>query len=110
MLNAAASPSPSDSSSKKQERSIRSVHVLADKAGKIPGLLEKLAPHYSVSSSLLMSGDPRRGRLDAVVIDVDLRVVENIMILREKFPDLAAIGKRVFLVDEGTRLTVVQAF
>ena len=51
-----------------------------------------------------------RARYDAVVAAIDVRQPENIIALKEMAQDLARVPKRVFLVDQQSRLSLMQAY
>lgn len=87
-----------------------SVHVIADTPAKLRSTCSILAEQYAVTSELLgeLSGAPRG--VDAAVIAADLRVVNNISVLKELSGKLTAIPKRLFLIDQQTRVATVQAF
>ena len=86
------------------------VHVIADAADKRSVLQAMLQERHTVTSELL--GQPSEGcdEADAVVIEADLRSVENVAILKEASDKLARIRKRIFLVDRKARLCIVQAY
>ena len=86
------------------------VHVIADAADKILALRSLLEPQYAVTSELLSDTPNRANGHEAVVVTSDLRVVENIAALKETFAKLSHVRKRVFLLDQKSRLFVVQAY
>ena len=52
-----------------------------------------------------------RGKnIDAIVVAADLRVVENISAVKAVSGKLTSAPKRVFLIDQRTRLAIVQAY
>jgi putative nucleotidyltransferase with HDIG domain len=87
-----------------------SVHVIADTADKRAVLQAMLQDRHTVTSELLGQTSDGCGEADAVVIEADLRSVENIATLKEASGKLAQIRKRIFLVDRQARLCVVQAY
>ena len=87
-----------------------SVHLVADSQGKLSELRAMLAPHFTVTSSLLGDEDIGHSSFDAVLIAVDLKAVENISALKEIFPKFKTARKKIFVVDQKARLLVFQAF
>jgi putative nucleotidyltransferase with HDIG domain len=86
------------------------VHIVADTATKLSDLRATLERHHAVTSELLGGASIRCGESDAVVVTADLQVVENIATLKEMFGKLTHIRKRIFIVDQKTRLFTVQAY
>jgi putative nucleotidyltransferase with HDIG domain len=87
-----------------------SVHVVADTAVKLSAVRAILEPHYAVTSELLGGASIPCSESDAVVVTADLRIVENIAALKEVFGRLSHVRKRIFLIDQKTRLFIVQAY
>jgi putative nucleotidyltransferase with HDIG domain len=87
-----------------------SVHIIADTEGKLSDLCGMLEKQHAVTSELLDGKSIRRNESDAVVVTADLRVVENISVLKELFEKLSHIRKRIFLIDQKSRLFIVQAY
>lgn len=69
-----------------------------------------LAPHFTVTSSLLGGEDIGHGGFDAVVIAADLKAVENISALKEVFPKFKNARQRVFVINQKECLLVFQAY
>ena len=86
------------------------VHIIADTATKISALRPVLEQQYAVTSELLSDTPSRGNGHQAIVVTSDLRVVENIAALKETFAKLSHVRKRVFLLDQKSRLFVVQAY
>jgi putative nucleotidyltransferase with HDIG domain len=86
------------------------VHIIADTAAEISALRPVLEKQYAVTSELLSNTPNRANGHQAVVVTSDLRVVENIAALKETFAKLSHVRKRVFLLDQKSRLFVVQAY
>lgn len=89
-----------------------SVHVIADNRAKLGALSSILAPRFEVVAELL-DAVPRphaAGALEAIVISVDLSIVENISALRALASWLLPIAKRLFVLDQRSRLAVAQAY
>lgn len=87
-----------------------SVHVVADTAAKLSDLRTMLAQKYTVTSELLRGASIRGSEIDAVVVTADLRDVENISALKELSGRLGKLRRRVFLIDQKARLSMVQAY
>jgi putative nucleotidyltransferase with HDIG domain len=87
-----------------------SVHVIADTADKRAVLQAMLRERHAVTSELLGETSEGCGEADAVIIEADLRSVDNIATLKQASAKLAHIRKRIFLVDRHARLCVVQAY
>src|ERR1700694_6225830 len=87
-----------------------SVHLVADSQGKLSELRPRLAPHFTVTSSLLGGEDIRHGGFDGVVIAADLKAVESISALKEVFSKFKNARKRIFVIDQKARLLVFQAY
>src|SRR5277367_114127 len=86
------------------------VHIVVDNLDKLSSLRAMLEPHYAISSALLERGIVEHGDFDAAIVAVDLRAVENIWALKEVFPKIRHARKRVFVVEQKTRLLVAQAY
>ncbi len=86
------------------------VHIVADTASKLSDLRAMLERHHAVTSELLSGASLRCSESDAVVVTADLQVVENIATLKEMFGKLTHIHKRIFIIDQKTRLFTVQAY
>jgi len=87
-----------------------SVHVVADTPERLSALRSMLEQQYAVTSELLSGATIRCTASDAVVAMADLRVVENITLLKEAFGKLSHVSKRIFLIDQNARLLTVQAY
>lgn len=86
------------------------VHVVSDSVKGLSAVRALLEPHYAVASELLGEAELRGDDINAVIIDADLRVVENIAALRKVSGRLNRIPKRVFLIDRNARLSIAQAY
>ncbi|MGY3443270.1 hypothetical protein [Bradyrhizobium sp. USDA 4473] len=87
-----------------------SVHIVADSRAKL-GATSGMPDHeYDVTAELLGTGATGYATNEAVVVNVDLRVVENIETLKGMLPSILRAPKRVFVVDQSTRLATVQAY
>jgi hypothetical protein len=87
-----------------------SVHIVVDNLDKLSNLRAMLEPRYAVSSALLERGIIEHGDFEAAIVAADLRAVENIWALKEVFPKLRSARKRVFVIEQKTRLLVAQAY
>jgi putative nucleotidyltransferase with HDIG domain len=86
-----------------------SVHVIADTRAKLSAASSLLNARFPVTSELIGAACVR-GNIDAVVVAADLRIVENITALKALADKLKRIPKRIFLIDQRTRLAVMQAY
>jgi putative nucleotidyltransferase with HDIG domain len=86
------------------------VHVVADTRAKLTAACAMLEQRYPVASELLAAAGVRGKNIDAIVVAADLRIVENITALKTISDKLKRIPKRIFLIDQRTRLATVQAF
>jgi putative nucleotidyltransferase with HDIG domain len=86
------------------------VHIIADTVAEISALRPVLEKQYTVTSELLSDTPNRANGHQAIVVTSDLRVVENIAALKETFAKLSHVRKRVFLLNQKSRLFVVQAY
>src|ERR1700737_565781 len=87
-----------------------SVHVVADTVVKLSALRAILEQRYAVTSELLGGAGIRCSESGALVVAADLRIVENIAVLKKVLGRLSHIRKRIFLIDQNTRLFIVQAY
>ncbi len=87
-----------------------SVHLVADAADKLPCLHALLEGRYAVTSELLGGTGGHASEVEAVIVAADLRSVENIAALKELSGKVSGIAKRIFLVDQKARLSIVQAY
>jgi putative nucleotidyltransferase with HDIG domain len=86
------------------------VHIVADTVSKLSDLRAMLERRHAITSELLSGASIRCGESDAVVVTADLRVVENVATLKEMFGKLTHVPKRIFVIDQKTRLFTVQAY
>jgi len=85
------------------------VHVLGETRDKLDAVCGMLEHTGAVSSELLSGASVLGVGFDAVVISADLRVLENISAVKAVWGKIRGISKRVFLIDQNTRLAFVQA-
>ncbi|MBA2402619.1 MAG: HD domain-containing protein [Bradyrhizobium sp.] len=86
------------------------VHVIADTSAKLSAASSLLNENFSVTSELIGAAGIRGNDIDAVIVAADLRIVENITALKAMAGKLKRIPKRIFLIDQRTRLAVFQAY
>jgi putative nucleotidyltransferase with HDIG domain len=85
------------------------IHVLADNPAKIQRIRSMLEPRHTISAALL-TGMPAAGVTAAsVVVDADLRNLENISSLRNALPKVRGASQRLFIVEKNARASVMQA-
>jgi putative nucleotidyltransferase with HDIG domain len=87
-----------------------SVHVVADTPAKLSATCALLEHKYPVTSELLGTATIEESKIDAIVVNADLRLVENISALKAVSGKLSRVRKRVFLLNERSRLVTVQAY
>ena len=86
------------------------IHVIGDNIAEMSAVRAILEPRYTVTSELLGGAGLRGNDIDAVVVSADLRLVENISALKTVAGKLRQIRKRIFLLEQKARLSVVQAY
>jgi putative nucleotidyltransferase with HDIG domain len=86
------------------------IHVVADTHNKLSAACTMLERKCTVTSELLGTANIRGKNIDAIVVAADLRVVENISAVKAVSGKLTSAPKRVFLIDQRTRLAIVQAY
>jgi putative nucleotidyltransferase with HDIG domain len=86
------------------------IHVIGDTVGKLSMLRATLPSQYGVSSELLSSASLQRRDVDAVVVAADLRNLENISALKQLSAKLSKIGRRLFIIEQKTRVSIAQAY
>jgi putative nucleotidyltransferase with HDIG domain len=87
-----------------------SVHVVADTRARLSAVCTVVAQKFPVTSELLGAASMCESDVDAIVVNADLRVVENISALKAISSKLSRVRKRIFLVDQRTRLAFAQAY
>jgi putative nucleotidyltransferase with HDIG domain len=86
------------------------IHVLADTPLKIVKIRSVLEPRHRVSAALL-SNPPVTGiTATSIVVDADLRNLDNIERIRQSLPKVRGASQRLFIVDTAMRAAVVQAY
>jgi len=86
------------------------VHVLSDSIVKLSHIRDVLGDSCEVTAELLNNPKMRSLRYDAVIAAIDIRRPESIVALKEISDDLACVPKRVFLLDQRSRLAMVQSY
>jgi putative nucleotidyltransferase with HDIG domain len=86
------------------------VHVVGDTRARISAVRSMLEQTCAVTSELLGEAGIRSSNTDAVVVTADLRVLENISAVKAASGEINRVPKRVFLINQSTRLAVVQAY
>ena len=80
------------------------VHILADNPATLSAVSTMLKQKCTVTSELLCSAGIRSPDIDALVVAADIRVVENISALKAISAKMTRVPKRIFLIDQSTRL------
>jgi putative nucleotidyltransferase with HDIG domain len=86
------------------------VHVVGDTPARLSAVCGMLEQTCSVTSELLRGARIRSGNIDALVVTTDLCVLENISAVKAVSGEINRLPKRVFLINQSTRLAVVQAY
>jgi len=86
------------------------VHVIGDSLAKLSTVRAMLERNGSITSELIGDAELKNGSIDAVVLAVDLGVVDNITAIKRIEKRLHRIGRRIFILDRRSRLSTVQAF
>lgn len=86
------------------------VHIVADSPAKLGAIRAMLEPKFAVTSEILGAASVQQGDVQALVVRVDLRTIENIRALKKVIIASSRARKRIFLVDESAHLHVSQAY
>ncbi|SDS33829.1 HD-GYP domain-containing protein [Bradyrhizobium canariense] len=86
------------------------IHVVSDNRAELSAVRAMLEQQSTVTSELLGNTGTLSKEIDAVVVTADPRLVENISALKRLSGNLNRIRKRVFLIDQKNRLSIVQAY
>jgi putative nucleotidyltransferase with HDIG domain len=85
------------------------IHIVADTKSKLSALRALVEPYFSVSSELLDQAGIRGSAIDAAVVAANLGDVENISALKQLAPRLNRVERRIFIIDQKSRLSLAQA-
>jgi len=86
------------------------VHVLSHSIVKLSQIRALLGDACDVTTELLNNPRMRSLRYDAVIAAIDIRRPESIVALKEISDDLTCVPKRIFLLDQRSRLAMVQSY
>jgi putative nucleotidyltransferase with HDIG domain len=86
------------------------VHVIGDNPAKLAILRALLERHYKITSELINDAEIRDHTVDAVLVAADLRIVDNITAIKRIGKNLGRIARRIFILDQESRLSTVQAY
>jgi putative nucleotidyltransferase with HDIG domain len=86
------------------------VHVIGDNLAKLATLRVLLERHCQITSELISDAEIRNDAVDAVVVAADLRSVDNIAAIKQIGKRLNRIAKRIYILDQKSRLSTVQAY
>lgn len=86
------------------------IHLVADTPSRLSDLRGLLEQTFEVTSELLAAARLRDGDVEALVVSADLRLVDNIAALKGISTRLKRIPRRIFIIDQRTRLATVQAY
>jgi putative nucleotidyltransferase with HDIG domain len=87
-----------------------SIHVVGDTGARLSVICGMLEQTCAVSSELLSGAGIRNNEIDSIVVSADLRLVENISALKAISAKMARVSKRIFLIEQRTRLATLQAY
>jgi response regulator RpfG family c-di-GMP phosphodiesterase len=85
------------------------VHVIGDSLAKVSALRTMLERHYPITSELISDAQIKGGNIDAVLVAADLRAVDNIAAIKHIGNKLSRVAKRIFVIDQKSRLSTIQA-
>lgn len=86
------------------------IHIVGDSSARMSAVRAMLEQQLAVTSEFLDNADVHDRDIAAVVVTADLRLVGSISALKRISEKLSRIRKRVFLIDQRNRLSVVQAY
>jgi putative nucleotidyltransferase with HDIG domain len=86
------------------------IHLIADTPARLAAIRDVLERKHAVSCQLLQEPGIQRSNIEALVLHVDLRFIEKICALKKVLEGMAHVEKRIFLVEDGARLSVTQAY
>ncbi|WP_338832000.1 HD domain-containing phosphohydrolase [Bradyrhizobium sp. 27S5] len=86
------------------------IHIVADTPSRLSDVRGLLGQTFEITSELLTAARLRGGDVEALVVSADLRLVDNIAALKAISSRLKRIPRRIFIVDQRTRLAMVQAY
>ncbi len=86
------------------------VQIVGDCPQRISAVGNLLKDKFPVTTELLDHHCLRGRNVNAVVVAADLRDVDNISALKNLSADFSRVPKRIFLVDQKSRLSIVQAY
>jgi putative nucleotidyltransferase with HDIG domain len=86
------------------------VHVVGDTRARLSAVCGMLEQTCALSSELLTGASIRNNEIDSIVVSADLRVVETISALKAISAKIARVPKRIFLIEQRTRLATLQAY
>src|SRR5215470_17073598 len=86
------------------------IQIVGDSSLRLSAARSKIEQQFTVTSELLDHADVGDDDIAAVIVTADLRLVDNIASLKRISGKLTRIRKRVFLIEQRNRLSVVQAY
>ena len=86
------------------------VHIVGDSRLKLDYVSHLISERMPISSELLGASCVRGRDIHALIVAADLRDIGNISVLKSLSNDLSRISKRIFLIDQKSRLSIVQAY
>ncbi len=86
------------------------IHIVGDNAAKLRALRTMLEPQFEVHCELFREARIGAADTDAIVLAVDLREVDNINALKHAAARLHKVRRRIFIIDQKSRVSIVQAY
>jgi putative nucleotidyltransferase with HDIG domain len=86
------------------------VHVVGDTRARLSAVCSMLEQNCAVSSELLSGASIRDKDIVSIVVSADLRLVETISALKAISAKMTRVPKRIFLIEQRTRLATLQAY
>ncbi|MFB9265991.1 HD-GYP domain-containing protein [Bradyrhizobium erythrophlei] len=86
------------------------IHVVADTPSRLSAVRGILGRTFEVTSELLDAARLRGNDIEAIIVSADLRVIDNIAALKAVSSKLKRIPRRIFIIDQRSRLATVQGY
>jgi putative nucleotidyltransferase with HDIG domain len=86
------------------------VHVIADHPASLSDMCALLQREHRLTSSLVSGPADQAKHAEAVVVRVDLRAIRDVLVLKKTLEGARNASKRIFLIENPTRLSVSQAY
>jgi putative nucleotidyltransferase with HDIG domain len=86
------------------------IYVVADSRSRLSSVCGMLERAFEIRFDLLDAARFGGDDIEAAVISADLRLIENITMLKAASAELVQIPKRIFIINQRTHLATVQAY